>query len=160
MLFKAAIYNKFQPHEQMKSSKVEDIQIARYLKKNKIKIACVTSKNSIQCRMYNGFGDAINGFSKNVTQFFGNSFIAAILFWLITSFGFVIIILEFPLPLLILYLLAFILARVAVSAASGQNILKNILLIVPQQLTMGLFITKAIENKLRKRLVWKGRSIS
>ena len=160
MLFKAAIYNKLQPHEKMKSSKVEDIQIARYLKKNKIKTACVTSKYSIQCRMYSGFGDAVNGFSKNVTMFFGDSFIAAILFWLITSLGFVVVIMQFPLPVIIFYLLAFILIRVAVSAASSQNILKNILFIVPQQLTMGLFITKAIENKLRKRLVWKGRSIS
>jgi hypothetical protein len=93
-------------------------------------------------------------------MFFGNSFIAAILFWLITSFGFVVVIMQFPLPIIIFYLLVFILTRAAVSAASGQNILKNILFIVPQQLTMGLFITKAIENKLRKRLVWKGRSIS
>jgi Flp pilus assembly protein TadB len=160
MFFQADVYNRFQPHDKLKSSKVEDIQIAHYFKKSKIKVACVTSKDSIQCRMYNGFDEAVNGFSKNITMFFGNSFFAAILFWLVTSFGFIIVLVKLPVMVLLIFLLILILTRAAVSLASGQNILKNIILLVPQQLTMGVFIMKAFENKLRKRFEWKGRSIS
>lgn len=160
MFFDAGVYNRFQPHEKLKSSKVEDIQIARYFKKNKIKVACVSAKNSIQCKMYNTFGEAVNGFSKNITMFFGNSFFAASLFWLVTSFGFIVVLIKLPVMVFLIYLLILILTRTAVSLTSGQNILKNIILLVPQQLTMGVFIMKAFENKLRNRVEWKGRSIS
>ena len=160
MFFDAKIYNQFQPHEKMKSAKVEDILIARYFKKSKIKIACISAKNAIECRMYNGFGEAVNGFSKNVTMFFGNSFLAAILFWLVTGFGFIAVLVGLPVFVFYIYLLLLILTRAAVSVTSGQNAIINILLIVPQQIALGLFIFKAIENKFRKRLVWKGRNIS
>jgi cellulose synthase/poly-beta-1,6-N-acetylglucosamine synthase-like glycosyltransferase len=89
MLFNSEVYRKILPHEKMKDSKVEDIKIARYFKQKGINIACITGKKSVSCRMYSGFPEAVHGFSKNVTQFFGNSFILAILFWLITTFGFV-----------------------------------------------------------------------
>ena len=74
MLFSSEIYRKTLPHEKMKIDKVEDIKIARYFKNEGIKIACITGKESVSCRMYNGFSEAVHGFSKNVTQFFGNSF--------------------------------------------------------------------------------------
>lgn len=160
MFFRADIYNQFQPHEKMKASKVEDILIARLFKKNSIKIACISAKDSIECRMYSSFGEALNGFSKNVIMFFGNSFIAAMLFWLVTSFGFIAALIGLPELVFYMYLLLLVLTRIAVSVKSGQNTLKNILLIVPQQITLGLFIFKAIENKFRKKLEWKGRSIS
>lgn len=160
MFFRAGIYRKFQPHEKMKSEKVEDILIARYFKRNKIKIACISAKNSIQCRMYNGFGEAVSGFSKNVTMFFGNSFLAAFLFWLVTGFRFVVVLLFLSMPVFYFFLLIIILTRAAVSLSGGQNILLNTLLLVPQQVAMGIFILKAFENKLRKRWVWKGRNIS
>lgn len=160
MFFDAKIYHRFQPHEKMKSSKVEDILIARYFKKNKIKIACISARNSIQCRMYNGFGEAVNGFSKNVTMFFGDSFLAAVMFWLVTGFGFIAVLAGLPVFVFYIYLLLLILTRAAVSVTSGQNAIKNTLLIVPQQIALGFFIFKAIENKFRKRLVWKGRNIS
>lgn len=160
MFFDSEIYKEKQPHEKMKSSKVEDIQIARYFKERKRKIACLSGKDDIRCRMYNGFGEAVNGFSKNVTMFFGNSFSMAILFWLITTFGFVAILLYLPPILLYIYLLIVVLTRVIISATSRQNILKNILYFIPQQLALGMFILKAIDNKFSKKFQWKGRTIS
>jgi chlorobactene glucosyltransferase len=160
MLFNAATYKAMQPHEKMKASKVEDIETAKYFKQNKIKVACLAGNQSIRCKMYEGFSEAVNGFSKNVIMFFGNSFLWAILFWTITSLGFIFVIMSLSIKLACIYFLFLILTRISVSVASKQNIFINLLLAFPQQLIMGLFIYKAIINQSKKAFEWKGRKIA
>jgi glycosyltransferase involved in cell wall biosynthesis len=160
MLFKTEIYSKLKPHEKMKTSKVEDIEIARFFKKSKIKIACLVGNPSITCRMYSGFSEAVYGFSKNVIQFFGGSFFMAILFWLVTSLGFIVILFSFPTPIFLLYMLALILTRIFISIVSKQSVFRNLKLAIPQQITMGIFIFQAIINTFKKQYSWKGRNIS
>ncbi|MBN1413548.1 MAG: glycosyltransferase [Bacteroidales bacterium] len=159
MLFNASLYHVFQPHEKMKRNPVEDIAISRMYKKNHIPVACLVGDDTIRCRMYESFHEAVHGFSKNVTAFFGNSFILAFLFWLITTAGFVILYLMLPLKIFFLYLLLYVLIRVVISVVSNQKILLNIILIVPHQLAIGLFIYKAVINAISKRYQWKGRYI-
>jgi glycosyltransferase involved in cell wall biosynthesis len=91
MFFDTSVYRSLEPHEKMKNNKVEDIEISRYLKNEKHRIACLVGDSTIQCRMYSGFEEAVKGFSKNVSAFFGKSVIIATLFWLITTFGFLIV---------------------------------------------------------------------
>ncbi len=160
MLFNAGIYKQTLPHQQMKNSKVEDIKIAQFYKQNNIKVACLVGNGSISCRMYRSFTDAVYGFSKNVIQFFGASFLLAILFWLITTFGFLVILLSFSLPVFLLYLLTVVLTRVFISIVSKQAILRNLVLAIPQQITMGLFIVQAVVNVFKNRYTWKDRNIS
>ncbi len=160
MLFQSEIYRKFQPHEKMRTSKVEDIKIARYFKKSKIKVACLTGNSSITCHMYNGFSEAIYGFSKNVIQFFGGSFVMAILFWLVTSLGFIAVLFSFSTLLFLLYLSVVGLTRIFISIVSKQSVFRNLLLAIPQQITMGIFILQAIVNSFKKQYTWKERSIS
>ncbi|MDY0099993.1 MAG: glycosyltransferase family 2 protein [Bacteroidales bacterium] len=158
MFFRASEYRKHKPHRVMKAQKAEDIAIARYYKKNGYKIACLLGDNKITCRMYSGFHDAVNGFSKNVIAFFGNSFLLAILFWAITTFGILPVYISFP-ELTIFYITAYIFTRVFVSAASRQNLIFNLLFILPLQVSMGLFIYKAFINKHFRKFQWKGRYI-
>lgn len=160
MLFRKEIYSQILPHEKMKSSKVEDILIARYFKKNGKGVSCLLGDERISCRMYSDFRGAVNGFSKNVVEFFGGSYIPASVFWLITTFGFLVVLLFLPFSLFIVYLAIYLGTRIAVSLASGQNILKNILFILPLQLSMGLFIVKSLTNKFFKKYSWKGREIN
>ena len=160
MLFQSEIYWKIQPHEKMKTSKVEDIEIARFFKQNKIKVACLVGNPSITCRMYSGFSEAVYGFSKNVIQFFGGSFFMAILFWLVTSLGFIAVLFSFSTTIFLLYLLAIILTRIFISIVSKQSVLRNLRFAVPQQITMGIFIFQAIINTYKKQYLWKGRNIS
>ncbi|MFO7619916.1 MAG: glycosyltransferase family 2 protein [Bacteroidales bacterium] len=159
MMFDSAAYRLFEPHEKMKNDMVEDISTARYLKNKKQKIACMTGDDTIRCRMYAGFSDAVNGFSKNVAAFFGNSLILAILFWVVTTFGFIVVISAFSPLVIILYFSAYLLTRVLVSSVSEQNILQNILLLIPQQFSCGLFVLKAVINEINKKHQWKGRYI-
>lgn len=160
MLFDVAVYKQTQPHRRWKTSKVEDIEIARDFKKQMLKVACLTGNQAIQCRMYEGFMEAVNGFSKNVTHFFGNSTLLAILFWLVTSFGFLAIVFGLPSIFVLIYFGLYLFTRILISLVSRQSPLKNLLFIVPQQIAMGLFILKAITNTFKKQYVWKGRSIS
>ena len=159
MLFNKANYFDKLPHEKFRNNKVEDIEIARYFKQNKIPVVCLLGNKSIECRMYHGFDEAVNGFSKNVVTFFGNSFFAAILFWVVTTFGFLIVLSELSTQLFSLFIIAVFATRIVVSYISRQNIFLNLFLLVAQQLTLGILIYKAISYKFNKQLKWKGRNI-
>jgi glycosyltransferase involved in cell wall biosynthesis len=160
MLFDAAIYREYFPHEKMKSSKVEDIEIARYYKREKIPVACLASEHQVSCRMYTSFREAVNGFAKNVTCFFGNSYLLAILFWLMTSFGFLAIWFFWSVFMLPFYLLAILAIRIIVAKISGQHVIKSLLYLIPMQVSLGLFIFKAVIHKFTGIHQWKGRNIS
>ena len=160
MLFRSDTYREHMPHSIFRGNRIEDIEIARYLKRRKLKIACLAGNTSIQCRMYQNYQEAINGFSKNVIGFFGNSFILAILFWLVTTFGFLIVLFTTPILFFLVLLGLIISVRIMVSMTSGQNILRNLLFIIPQQAAIGLFILKAFINSVKKQYKWKGRNIS
>lgn len=160
MLFRKEAYREHLPHEKMKSSKVEDILIARHFKKNGKNVSCLLGDERISCRMYSDFAGAVNGFSKNVAEFFGGSYIMASLFWLVTTFGFIAVLLFLPFTFFLLYLAMYLSARIAVSISARQNILKNMLFMLPLQLSMGLFIVKSLTNKFFRKYSWKGREIS
>lgn len=159
MFFKTDKYKTLKPHEKMKGDKVEDISIAREYKRNGVKVACLLGDNDITCRMYNGFNESVNGFSKNVIAFFGDSFILASLFWLVTTFGFLFILNELALIFFLTYILLCLSSRIIISIVSRQNIFFNLIFIIPLQISLGLFIYKAFINKKFRNFKWKGRII-
>ena len=160
MLFHADTYRENQPHKEMQTSLVEDIEIAQFFKRKKLRVACLPGNENISCRMYSGWKDAIHGFSKNVIMFFGKSVVLTLAFWFITTFGFIFIYVTLPLKIFWMYLGSLLLIRILISISSRQNILKNIVLLILQQITLGLFIYRAISNRLKKQYQWKGRNIS
>jgi glycosyltransferase involved in cell wall biosynthesis len=159
MFFRADAYRNLMPHEKMKENKVEDILIARYFKKKGLTVSCLLGDERISCRMYSRFRDAVNGFSKNVAEFFGGSHLVAIIFWLITTFGFIIVLMELPLYVFLLYLFLYFITRMAISFSGKQNVIKSILCILPLQISMGLFIVKSLTNRFYRNYKWKGREI-
>jgi glycosyltransferase involved in cell wall biosynthesis len=160
MLFNSEIYRKLLPHMKMKDRKAEDIEIARYLKKNNVSVACIGSDYNISCRMYHSFSEAVDGFAKNVKMFFGNSYILSVLFWLITSFGFIPVFFYCGFTRLIIYLTAIIFTRVAVSIAGNEPVLINVLITPFQQLSLGLIIARSFYLKMKKEYLWKGRKLA
>jgi len=159
MLFNTLIYNRFNPHEYVRNCKVEDIEIARYFKEKRISIACLTGNESIRCRMYSSFNEAVSGFSKNIISFFGNSFILAVIFWLITTFGFIPVLFSFSNNLFVVYIVMLLLIRLFVAMASHQRILDSFLYFIPQQIVMGVVMFRSFLNKYFFHYQWKGRSI-
>jgi len=159
MFFNADTYKKVRPHKKLKDNKVEDIETARMYKRMGYRIACLTGDETIRCRMYPGFFEAVNGFAKNVACFFGNSLILAVIFWLVTTVGFIPVFVYFPGPVFAIYIFMYLLTVIFVSAVSRQNILENILYLIPRQLSLGLIIYMAFHNRLFRNYKWKGRSI-
>ncbi len=159
MLFSAKTYHELKPHEKMKSEKVEDICIARWLKKSGIAVACLTGIKEIRCRMYTGFQQATDGFAKNVTAFFGNSFVLAFLFWMTTSAGWVVVFYILGLWAGFAYLFLLLLTRILVSLAAKQKVIQNIVYWIPQQIALGFILFKAVQSKFNREYQWKGRNI-
>lgn len=160
MFFDAAIYRALQPHSSVRQIRVEDITIARMLKKKGVRVACLLGDERIRCRMYHGYKEAIRGFSRSVTAFFGDSSLVALLFWLLTTFGFLPILLTMGIPMMILWFLLSLATRLAVARVSRQNGLLHLAAFPMHQLSMGLFIFKAFYNKMKREFEWKGRRVS
>ncbi len=159
MLFDAEVYRKEKFHKTLKDQKVEDITIFRMMKSKGYKVETLLGDDSISCRMYHSWDDAVMGFSKNVFEYFGGSRLLAILFGLITTFGFIFVILGLPVIYLLLYFFMTVLLRIIVSLASRQNVFFNIILAPLQQISF-LYITfKALSLQKKKATQWKGRNI-
>lgn len=159
MFFRSIAYKSVYPHELFKANKVEDIATARFMKRKGFRVACLTGDDNIRCRMYESFSPAVNGFSKNVAAFFGNSLLLASLFWLVTTAGFVPVLVSLPGSCFVVWLSAYIVTRIAVSVTSEQKTTDNLLYFIPQQIALGLFIWKALINRYTGTFEWKGRNI-
>ncbi len=170
MLFNAEIYRKIKPHEMVKTSLVEDIEMMRKIKKmrpdenrrkslrNRYRTAVLTGDKRIECKMYDSFSDAIHGFSKNVLHYFGNSLIWTLTFIFLTG-PVIIFTLIYSLKLTLLYLITGILVRIFISLCSKQNLVYNILFAPLQQLSFYFMVYKAVRIKFAGSYIWKGRRI-
>lgn len=159
MFFEAKTYMSQLPHQAMKAEKVEDIKIARYYKQKQLKIACLASETDVKCHMYNSYKESVNGFSKNVTTFFGGSTLLAIIFWAVTTLGFIPILIVYSTRGLATFLISVLLIRLLVSLTSRQSVSKNITYLLAQQVSLGIIIIKSIQNRLKKEHIWKGRNV-
>ena len=144
VLFDAESYRKLEPHLNLKNKTVEDIEIARYYKLKKQKIACLVGKRDVQCRMYSSFKEAVSGFTKNITSFFGNSWFIALFFWIITTFCFLSILFSLPIYYFAAYSIIIVLTRTFVAWSSSQNIFENVIYFPINQLVIGLVVIKSL----------------
>ncbi|MFZ6034040.1 MAG: glycosyltransferase [Melioribacter sp.] len=158
MFFDAKTYKRFMPHKMFRNSLVEDIEIARYLKSEKTKIACVTGDERVVCRMYSSYAEALNGFSKNILMFFGNSLTAALIFWTFSALGFVPVLLSMS-EYFHVYLIIFLSIQFLYSSTSKENMAENLFLFPLQMLFMLHAILNAVLIRIGKPYIWKGRYI-
>lgn len=159
MFFEKKTYFDEFPHEKVKQKTTEDIFISRLYKKQGKKIQCMTGNETISCRMYQGLGEAISGFSRSLPQFFGGSFFAAILYWIITTFGIFIVAFYLPFVYFISTTFLLILTKTAISITSRQSVIQNLIWGIVQQLFMGVIVIQSYKNKRLKKSQWKGRNI-
>lgn len=159
MLFRKKDYSEHLPHLQVKKHPVEDIAIARYFKQQQVPVSCCMATPDISCRMYHSFGEATNGFAKNILSFFGNSATAALAFWATGIPAAIVVTVQYAGSGLLLYLAITALTRILVSIASYQNPLYNLLLAPVHQAVLLHLVLKAMVRKQKKTLTWKGRKI-
>jgi glycosyltransferase involved in cell wall biosynthesis/tetratricopeptide (TPR) repeat protein len=159
MLFDADIYRKHLFHEQVRDKRVEDILIFRQIKRIGLRGETLLSNGQVSCRMYSGFREAIQGFSKNVFEFFGGSVLLTLAFMGITVLGFIPVWLSMgPIPAA-LYLLTGILIRLLSSLLSKQALAANLIFAPVQQFSLVLVVFTGLWNRIHRKTTWKGRNV-
>lgn len=159
MMFEGSSYREQQWHRKMKDVLVEDIAIARTMKRFGYRIQTLLGDRSIQCRMYDNYGEACRGFSRNVHAYFGNSHLMMFAFAIVSLLGFIPVWHYFGSEGLILYLGLEILNRVTVSVASRQSAPDNTLLAPVQLLAFIHIALKSLKVRYSGTTHWKGRNI-
>ena len=159
MMFDADTYRHNEWHQRVMKSAVEDIAISRMVKKQRLKMATLLGVNDISCRMYGSYHEAITGFTKNVTAFFGGSIIVTLLFALMGTVGPFIALFGLPFPLVLLYFTMLLSSRIFVSKLSKQSLYFNVILWPLQHFAFLHLVYKALVFSYSKKFVWKGRSI-
>lgn len=159
MLFNAATYAAHQWHAQVKDKVVEDIEIMKLVKAYQYPAEALLANGFIKCRMYKGFAEAVDGFSKNLLAGFGNNIAGLICYLLLVIVGPIFIALFLNYSLLFFAITLIVLSRVMISFVSGQNVLLNVLLHPFQMLAFTLISVISIHKHLTKKIIWKGRTI-
>ncbi|HEY9534128.1 MAG TPA: glycosyltransferase family 2 protein [Mucilaginibacter sp.] len=159
MLFEAETYRKCQWHKLVKDKVVEDVEIMRQVKANKYNGEALMANGMISCRMYKGYEDAINGFSKNFLAAFNYSIIWFLIYIVLIIVGPMIIIMTLNLQLILFIVGLITLTRAMISLSAGQNAWYNIVLHPAQMFSLTLVAFLAIQRHLTKTMIWKGRKI-
>ncbi len=160
MAFDAASYRQNKWHEHVKANVVEDIEIMRAVKFWGGDGEVLLDRGFISSRMYCGFSEALEGFSKNVLLGFGNSIfvISVYLFLLVVAPLLLIFFVDIRLSLFALSLI--LLSRVMIALLSGQSLWKSIVLHPLQLLSFVLLAFVAAQKKLTRSSTWKGRNVA
>lgn len=159
MLFNGRSYRRHHFHQMVRNQKVEDIIIFRKLKQLGLRGHTILSNGQVKCRMYAGFGEAVQGFSKNVFEFFGNSILLTVFMALLTTFGFVPVYLALGPEFALAWLAGIILLRALAAFISRQNVVLTLVLFPLQQLAFFWVILQAVRNRARGKSEWKGRKV-
>ncbi len=159
MMFDAKVYHENLWHQLVKSSPVEDIALSRLIKRKRLPMTTLLGTNDVSCRMYGSYKEAINGFSKNVTAFFGGSIIVTLLFAIVGIIGPFLVFVSLPSPLILLYLFCLFSARMLIARLSEQSVVANILLWPLQHVAFLHLVYSALVFKRCKSAEWKGRKI-
>lgn len=158
ILFSKETYQKSGGHAAVKGMVVEDMELARNVKRSGIKLMTALGGDLIKCKMYSGFWESIKGFTKNFYPGFG---ISGLTFIIMISSFLVIYLLPFVsvffsllwLPALILVLLS----KVLISRISRSNLMVEIITHPFQMVILYITGLKSVYLAKTGRLEWKGR---
>lgn len=159
LFFDAPEYHRLCPHRLFKNNRVEDMAIMKKYKEERLPVATLLGGKEVCCTMYTTLSEAVEGFSKNIFQFFGGSGLIACLFGLFTTiapfylFGFAGLFWGFS------YLSVVLLNHLFVSLASNQSVRMTIGWLIPRQFVLLYILYSAFIKRKRKNLRWKGRYI-
>lgn len=159
MLFDAGTYRSGNYHQMLRMEAVEDIRIMQEMKKQGLRTETVISGGQVNCRMYESFTHARQGFAKNIHHFFGKSYTLMAGFALLTTLAPVFAFLAFGWTGLLIYVACALLLRAITAGLSRQPVLKLVLLHPLLHVTMLAVMWHSWRSGRKKQLEWKGRNI-
>ncbi|TDS11731.1 glycosyltransferase [Sphingobacterium paludis] len=159
MCFQAADYQIYQYHERVKNEVVEDLRIMRSVKELSQKGKTLMANKLVQCRMYSGYRDAVNGFGKNFLGPFYNKIALFLAYMLPMVFG-PLFVWNASGPVGLLILLTIVgCTRVLTSLLANEHVWYNLLLFPCILLNLLIIGSRAIYLHVSGRGKWKGRTI-
>ncbi|MEO8381041.1 MAG: glycosyltransferase [Acidobacteriota bacterium] len=147
-------------HEALKDAVVDDVGLARLMRRNRYRTEVVRAEAGVSVRMYHGLAEIVQGFTKNAFAVFGYNYVMAALFLLLA---------------LVFHLLPFVLAvtgdRLALAALvliaitrlilfrSMRYRLDNALFAHPLMIVTWcwILVRSVWITGIRRRLLWRGR---
>ncbi|MDT8308923.1 MAG: glycosyltransferase family 2 protein [Bacteroidales bacterium] len=160
MFFETDSYKKHNWHKIVKQRKAEDIAILRMMKRYGYKTATLLGDKRMTCVMYNTLQTGIEGFSKNIQAFFGNSIVWMFVFILLSQAGVIVLLIaSWHWSLITGFLGIGLLIHVIVTIKSKQPLLMNMLLLLPRQVVFLFIAYKSVFYSITKKGIWKGRPI-
>ena len=88
MLFRRAAYDAIGGYEAVRSEIVDDMALGRRIMGNGLEWRFMDGTGHITCRMYRGFWEAVNGFSKNIFAVFDYRILPYLAGWLLVGIVF------------------------------------------------------------------------
>jgi chlorobactene glucosyltransferase len=159
MLFTADSYRQRQWHHQVKQKVVEAAEIMRAVKGAGYNGETLLANGLISSHMYQGYTEAINGFSKNILAAFNYNVFSLLIFLVVLLGGPLIILATLNLNLIVMMCGLIILSRIMISLSAGESAWKNVLLHPIQMFNLMVIAFLAIQRYLTRTTVWKGRRV-
>jgi chlorobactene glucosyltransferase len=159
MLFNADVYHQYEWHKSAKDKIVEDVEIMKQVKLAGYNGESLLANGMISCRMYTGYGEAINGFGKNFLAAFNYNIFSFLIFLLLLIAGPMLVMMTLNFQLILMMAGLIMLTRIMISLESGQNAFINVILHPLQMFSLVLIAFSAIQKYLTKTTEWKGRKI-
>lgn len=165
MAFSRNSYDLIGGHKAIRSHVLDDAELARAIRKAGQRSLLFDATDSVSCRMYSGFSEAVSGFTKNLFYIFQSRVIVHLFVWIWLLSSAVIPILylifgneyRFLVPaaaqcvmMLVAWLIAFRKARVPVLLAMAYPIM------MPLWFWLAM---RSMVKVLRGSTVWKGRNL-
>jgi hypothetical protein len=158
MLFHGGTYRRYRFHERVRDRMAEDIEIMRLVKRLGYKGDTLVGRREIECRMYRGYMEGINGFSRNIFSMFGNS-LAFLLLFAVTGLLGLVLLLFLPWQFAALYLLMVVGLNAMIAVTSRQRISENLLWLIPGIAAFYHITLLSLRRQARRNFEWKGRTI-
>lgn len=159
MLFRRSDYSRVGFHRVVREYMAEDIEIMRVVKRAGLRGDTLVGGDEIMCRMYGGFRDAVNGFSRNIFSMFGNSTFFFMLFSLTGLFGWLLL-LMLPWYFLVSYLSMIISLNMMISKTSHQPVGESLKWLLPGIAAFYHIAFLSMKRRGTGIHEWKGRKLT
>ena len=157
-LIRRGDYDAVGGHESLRAAVIDDIGLARHVRANGRRTELARADHLISVRMYHGFRESVDGFTKNGFTTIGRSYVM-LLFSVIALLAFNVLPFAFATPSFIVAVALITLTRVILFAAVRYPIWAAAVL-HPVQSLLWLFIMlrSAWVTGVRRRVAWRGRT--
>jgi glycosyltransferase involved in cell wall biosynthesis len=82
-LIRRSAYDKSGGHEALSDAVIDDVGLAHHVRRSGLHTGIARTEHLVSVRMYHGFREVVNGFTKNVFTILGRSYLGAAFFLLI-----------------------------------------------------------------------------